>query len=232
MKHDFAAPVGLGLRAFSFLGHEIKVIAYIDGFNLYHAVKATGARHHQWLNLRSLCEVFAPKSHFDIRNIYYFSAYATWLPDAFRRHREYVKALESCGVTPVLSQFKEKSRGCRSCGSRWIGHEEKETDVSIAVQMIDDAYRNQFDRALLISADSDLAPPIRTVLDRFPEKQIRVITPVNRNHSWALVNAAGGLKSAKKMTSTHLDMALLPNEVRDADGNLVAMRPESYLPPA
>lgn len=104
--------------------------------------------------------------------------------------------------------------------------------MSIAVQMIDDAYRNQFDRALLISADSDLAPPIRTVLERFPEKQIRIITPVDRNHSWALVNAAGGLKSAKKMSSTHLDMSLLPNKVKDAKGNVVATRPISYLPPA
>jgi len=232
VKHDFAAPVGSGLRAFSFLGRAIRVIAYIDGFNLYHAVKDTGARHHQWLDLWSLCEVFAPKSHFELKEVCYFSAYATWLPDAYKRHREYVKALKSCGVTPILAQFKEKSRGCTKCGSRWIAHEEKETDVSIAVRMLDDAYRDRFDRALLVSGDSDLSPPIRMVIDRFPKKQVRVLTPIGRNHSWALVNAAGGLKCAKKIGRTHLDMSLLPKQVVDSNGEIVATRPKLYDPPA
>jgi uncharacterized LabA/DUF88 family protein len=176
--------------------------------------------------------VFAPKSHFTIKDVYYFSAYATWLPDAYRRHREYVRALEAVGVTPVMAQFKEKSRGCLSCGSRWTAHEEKETDVNIALHMLDDAYKDRFDRALLISADSDLAPPIRMVLQRFPKKQIRVLTPIGRNHSWALVNAAGGLKSSKKIGRSHLDMSLLPKRIAGARGNEIATRPNSYKPSA
>lgn len=188
--------------------------------------------HQQWLNLWALCEVFAPKSHFEIKAVKYFSAYATWRPDAYRRHRHYVKALESVGVTPVMGQFKEKSRECFNCNSRWQTHEEKETDVNIALQMLDDAYNNKYDRGLLVSADSDLAPPIRLVLDRFPKKQMRIITPVGRNHSWALVNAAGGKKSAKKMSSLHLESCLLPEIISDDAGNTVAMRPKSYSPPA
>jgi NYN domain len=176
--------------------------------------------------------VFAPKSHFTLKDVYYFSAYATWLPDAYRRHRQYVKALGAVGVTPVMAQFKEKGRGCLSCGSRWIAHEEKETDVNIALHMLDDAYKDRFDRALLVSADSDLAPPIRMVLDRFPKKQIRVLTPIGRNHSWALVNAAGGLKSSKKLSRAHLDMSLLPKRIVDTKGNVIATRPNSYKPSA
>lgn len=176
--------------------------------------------------------MFAPKSHFTLKDVYYFSAYATWIPDGYRRHREYVGALESVGVTPILAQFKEKSRGYLSCGNRWIAHEEKEIDVNIALHMLDDAYRDRFDRALLISADSDLAPPIRMVLDRFPKKQVRVLTPIGRNHSWALVNAAGGLKSVKKLNRVHLDMSLLPQQVNDAKGDVIATRPKSYEPPA
>ena len=98
--------------------------------------------------------------------------------------------------------------------------------------MLDDAYRDRFDRALLISADSDLAPPIRMVLDRFPKKQIRVLTPIGRNHSWALVNAAGGLKSAKKLSRAHLDMSLLPKRITNANGDVIATRPNSYEPSA
>ncbi len=97
--------------------------------------------------------------------------------------------------------------------------------------MLDDAYKDKFDRALLISADSDLAPPIRMVLDRFPEKQIRVITPIGRNHSLGLVNAAGGTKNAKRMTRAHVEMALFPAEVLGNDGNTVATGPNAYSPP-
>lgn len=97
--------------------------------------------------------------------------------------------------------------------------------------MLDDAYNDKFDRALLISADSDLAPPIRMVLDRFPEKQVRVITPIGRNHSLGLVNAAGGTKNARRMTRTHIEMALFPAEVIDEEGNPVATRPNAYSPP-
>jgi hypothetical protein len=97
--------------------------------------------------------------------------------------------------------------------------------------MLDDAYNDRFDRALLISADSDLAPPIRMVLERFPKKQVRVLTPVGRNHSWALVKAAGGLKCTKKINSIHLQTSLLPETVVGSDGVLIATRPRSYEPP-
>ena len=100
------------------------------------------------------------------------------------------------------------------------------------MHMLDDAYRDRFDRALLFSADSDLAPPIRMVIDRFPKKQVRVLTPIGRSHSWALVNAAGGLKSAKKINEAHLRACLLPESVVDARGAVIATRPKSYRPPA
>jgi hypothetical protein len=40
-----------------------------------------------------------------------------------------------------------------SCGSQWVSYKE-ETDVSIAVQLVEDGVRNVFDTALLVSADS------------------------------------------------------------------------------
>ena len=42
------------------------------------------------------------------------------------------------------------------CGSKWIGHEEKMTDVNIATQLLIDAYDDGFDCALVISGDSDV----------------------------------------------------------------------------
>jgi len=109
--------------------------------------------------------------------VHYFTAYATWIPGSVGRHREYIAALRHVGVRCVIGHFKEKHRKCNSCGATWIGHEEKETDVAIAVKLVADAFTTEYDRALIISADSDLGPAIKTVQAQFPEKSIDVIAP-------------------------------------------------------
>jgi uncharacterized LabA/DUF88 family protein len=51
------------------------------------------------------------------------------------------------------------------------------TDVNIAVHLLEDAYDNVFDTALLVSADSDLAAPVEAVRRRFGTKRIVVVAP-------------------------------------------------------
>jgi len=48
------------------------------------------------------------------------------------------------------------------CGATWKMYEERETDVNIAVSLVADAAAQASDIALLVSADSDLCPAIRT----------------------------------------------------------------------
>lgn len=57
-------------------------------------------------------------------------------------------------------------------------HEEKETDVRIATQIVVDAYERNYDIAIIVSADSDMVPAIeiakgigRTVFVYFPPNQ-------------------------------------------------------------
>lgn len=207
----------------------VRVIFFIDGFNLYHAVKSLQANHLKWLDLKTLCKNFAPSPQFTIENIYYFSANATWLPDAFRRHKVYLQALKSTGVIPVLENFKEKDRDCKQCGSLWKAHEEKETDVNIALHILDQAYQNKFDRAVIISADSDLLPAIKLAKERFPEKQFRILTPVNRKHSWDLVNAVGGKKNANHVKRIHIERSLFPEKIILPSGKEI-IRPKEYYP--
>ena len=45
------------------------------------------------------------------------------------------------------------------------------TDVNIAVEMLADAFHNEYDTAILISADSDLSAPIKKVKSLFPQKK-------------------------------------------------------------
>jgi hypothetical protein len=111
---------------------------YIDGFNLYHALLRFRDPKVEWLDLRALCRrLILPKTE-AINSIKYFSAYAHWLPQPMSRHQEYVKALEVTGVIPVLGHFKNKDRECFKCGAQWVAHEEKETDVSIGIAMLNE----------------------------------------------------------------------------------------------
>jgi uncharacterized LabA/DUF88 family protein len=209
----------------------MRVSAFIDGFNFYHAVDAIGLHHLKWLNLRALCREFAPAPDHELRAVYYFTAYATWRPGPYARHRAYLKALATCGVRAVLGRFKEKDRSCWSCQKSWKDHEEKETDVNIALYLLRDAFDDQYDRALIVSGDSDLTPAVRMVRDRFPEKEIRIIAPVGRPYSMELVGAAGGRSQGVKMARIHLERSLLPREVLDENGVLVSTRPPKYDPP-
>ncbi|MCE5258576.1 MAG: NYN domain-containing protein [Chloroflexi bacterium] len=78
---------------------------------------------------------------------------------------------------------------CRNCGYYYTTYHEKMTDVNIANAMLIDAIEDACDVFILISGDSDLVNPIRTIRNLFPSKRIVVIFPPHRK-SEDLVNAA------------------------------------------
>jgi len=205
------------------------VAVFVDGFNLYHAIAELGADHLKWVDLWKLSEVFVSPPQ-ELVAVYYFSAYATWLPGPLDRHQRYVRALEARGVTAVMGYFKEKERHCKLCRQSTRGHEEKETDVNAALWMLDQGYQGTYDRALLISNDSDLVPPIRMLQLRFPKLPVRVIVPPLRRHSKELAQIVGK-KNLRSIKRIHIERSLLPEKVYDKAGKLVAKRPGSYAPP-
>ncbi len=206
----------------------IRTVAFVDGFNLYHAVRDLGRSELKWLDLRRLLLAFAPAPQYDLDRVLYFTAFATWKKAEWARHRAYVEALRASGVEVVLSVFKQKPRRCPSCGFSWNSHEEKETDVSIACQLVDLAYRGGYDRALVVSGDSDLTPAVALVRARFPTKQVKILTPPGRPSTGGLVKASG--QPASKIRRIHVERSLLPRQVLDTAGTVVAVRPVEYDP--
>lgn len=207
-----------------------RVAVFIDGFNLYHAINDLHQDHLKWVDLWKLSEIFVASPDQRLVAVYYFSAYATWLPGPTDRHQRYVRALKARSVTAVMGYFKEKQRHCKLCGRDATSHEEKESDVNVALWMLDQAYQDTYDRALLISNDSDLVPPIRMLHTRFPELPVKVIVPPLRRHSKQLAQIVGK-KRLQSIKLIHIERSLLPERVSDAEGNVVALRPKSYAPP-
>lgn len=202
-----------------------RVAVFVDEFNLYHALLKFRDDRVKWLSLNDLSKRLVRPQSERIVAIYYFSALAKWLVASSSRHREYIKALEATGVIPILGHFKEKDRGCRSCGATWKGHEEKETDVNIALHMLRGAYKDEFDKALLISRDSDLVPAVAMIRNDFADKEVIAVAPPLMGHSNDLLRVCS---SKRKITPQHILSSLLPAIVLDSSGQVVASRPIPY----
>ena len=207
-----------------------RVVCLIDGLNLYHAISALSRPELKWVDLRNLSKVFL-KSHSEkLSGVFYFSAYAEHISESSQKcQKAHVRALELTNVTTILGHFKEKNRKCPSCSHRWIGHEEKETDVNIALFLLNLAYQNAFDRAVVISNDSDLAPAIRMVRKYFPQKRITTVSPPHYFHSRELIQASS---DKTKVSVEHLERCLLPPIVMDASRLITVRRPSEYTPKA
>jgi uncharacterized LabA/DUF88 family protein len=207
-----------------------RIVVFVDGFNLYHAIHDLGQPHLKWVDLYALTRRYATKPEQQVQAVFYFSAFATWLPGPYARHREFVKALQATGVVPIMGRFKEKDRSCLNCNARWKAHEEKETDVNLALYLLNEARKDTYDHAFLVSNDSDLVPALKMVKSEFPSKRIRVLTPPKKNSSKDLVNAAGGMQFVRTIKVSHLAQHLLPPTLVAMDKSEIR-RPREYHPP-
>ena len=205
-----------------------RVSCYIDGFNLYHAIHDLGRPHLKWVDLHALGKTML-RDEETLAGVTYFSAFATWLPSPYARHRKYVAALEANGTKPVMAHFKDKYRFCKRCGHSWKAHEEKETDVRLALSVLEDGYDDLYDRAIIVSADSDLVPVIEQARRRFVSKTYYVAAPPGQ------FSAARGLMRTChgyfEISSQRVERCLFPQYVTDDDSVIIATRPPEYDPP-
>ena len=172
----------------------------MDGFNLYHAVKSYDPKK---IDLWSLFEGLI-KPEEQLVGVKYFSAYATQRGQTtVQSHRSYVAQLEATGVQVILGQFKSKKARCHSCNASWKAHEEKETDLNIGLHLLADATDDEYDRAYIVSADSDLVAAVRMVRNRHTEKGILIVKPPGRHRHGRELGASG-----------HAEITLQPNRVQ------------------
>ncbi len=204
---------------------------YVDGFNLYHALHELRRPHLKWLDLWALGERRIDRRHERLVRVVFCSAYPTHLNDGSKilRHRAYVAALKARGVECHLGRFKKRRpTRCRECGHSWQTHEEKESDVTLALRVLHDVHLGRVDHVYLLSGDSDFAGLARLFREAFPKKKLFSVAPTARSHSKEVLRHA---HDKRKLTPHTLAQCLLPAEVRDGTGNLVAVRPSEYDPP-
>lgn len=168
-----------------------RIIAYIDGYNLYYSLRSLGWKRFYWLNIRTLIEGFL-KPNQKLGAVKYFTTVIRQPEDRRRRQLVYLDALQTLPEFYIFyGQFLSDTVVCRNCGYTYTTHHEKMTDVNISVELMRDAFENKFDTAFLVSADSDLVPPVETVQNILEKKAVTIFPPGRMSH--ALKKASNGI---------------------------------------
>ena len=197
-----------------------RVITYIDGFNLYHAIHDLNEPKLKWLDLWALSENII-RPYQTLVAVKYFTAYATWRFGAMRRHQIYVAALQARGVTPIIGRFKEKTIKCQAqCRQTFLTHEEKETDVNIGAHLISDAIRDRFDIAMVISADTDLTAAVKLARTESPQKNIFFVAPPKR------FSRNREFPPLFELTKGKIRNSLLPHKITTSSGKDIEIPPK------
>lgn len=151
-----------------------RVIFYIDGFNFYYGLKHKNWKKYYWLDLISFCERFL-KDYQELTQVNYFTA----IPVNKGKQERQDLFLSANKLNHKFSLFLGKFlvKDLKYKGDIVKTFEEKQTDVNIAVKMVRDIVLDKCDISILVSADSDLTPPIDFIKEYKPKHKIFIYFP-------------------------------------------------------
>jgi len=201
----------------------MRTYIYIDGFNFYYgAVKDTP---YKWLDFKKLFKhLLNPKNK--IESIKYFTAIVTGKidPDQPIRQKTFLRALQkyvpeisihygeflSHNVfKPLAFPINKNLFGKAIKFANIIKTEEKGSDVNLALHLLNDAWLDKYDCAVVVSNDSDLAESLKLVKTQH-KKTIGLITPSKTHPSRELMKYADFNKRIRKGV---LAASQLPNPI-------------------
>jgi uncharacterized LabA/DUF88 family protein len=164
----------------------MRTTIYVDEFNLYYGcLKNTN---YKWLNLEVLFSNIL-EDHHSIDRICYFTA----------RFKEYSNDLNAHLLQMAYLNVLESLPNLEVIYGRFVSHnvrmplvtpppntveviktEEKGSDVNFSVHLLNDAWEDRYECAVLVTDDSDMAEAMRLVKSQFSKKKLGLITPRGR----------------------------------------------------
>jgi len=168
---------------------------YIDGFNLYYGSLRNSK--YKWLDIKKLVINLLQKHH-KILKIKYYTAEVSGRSDPNQpiRQQTYIRALKKQipefevfyghFLTQTVSAKLVKPIKGIDFAEVWKT-EEKGSDVNLAVHLLNDAWEDKYECAVIISNDGDLCEAVKLVKDK--GKIIGLVNPSSkRRFSKELVN--------------------------------------------
>jgi uncharacterized LabA/DUF88 family protein len=198
--------------------HEaLRTAIYVDGFNLYYG--CLNGNPFRWVDLKALCQtVLNPRNR--ITKIKYFTARVSGGNGASAaRQNIYIHALKAHipELEVIYGHFLSHPTRMppvdRSLGRlvEVMKTEEKGSDVNLAVHLLDDAWKEEYDCGIVVSNDSDLAEALRLVKARDPKKVLGVLMPLLNNGR----RASGKLRAASDFQRQIRRTAIVNSQLPD-----------------
>lgn len=189
-----------------------RVIAYIDGSNLYFGMIDAGLRYCKWLDVKKLMMSFLDSNQ-ELVAVKFFTSRLTHDAEKEDRQNTYLNALDLTGVDLIFGTYQNKSITCYQCNHKWVSPTEKMTDVNLATHLIMDAHLDAYDVAFLISGDTDFAPCVEAVNESFETKSVVMLfPPMRENDSLDEEARSSQMITKEKLIACQLPMQLLGND--------------------
>ncbi len=143
-----------------------RVMIFIDGSNFYHNLK----KHYKktQIDFALLVEKLTGNDREIVRTYYYNSPIDRNMnEEEYRKQQKFFEKIKRIDCFEIkLGRLQNNEDGSKK---------EKGTDVNIAVDMITKAYKDQYDVAILISGDADLAQVVQEVKDLAKHVELAVV---------------------------------------------------------
>ena len=160
-----------------------RVTFYIDGFNFYYGIRRSRKADpvwgsFYWIDIVKFCESFLGEGQ-ELVKVVYFTA-SPMTPAKNSRQSAFLNAnklISGDRFEIIRGKYMDKPFECPNCSYTIHKPEEKKTDVNISVRMIEDCITDVTDTLSLVSADTDLIPPLEVIRRNYPQKKIKVYFP-------------------------------------------------------
>lgn len=163
-----------------------RTIVYVDGFNLYYGCLKGGS--YKWLDLKALFDLLLTENKI-VAIKYYTARVSARDPKdkAADKQKAYLKALSL--YRPEIQIFyghfldsitKAKIYNPQPGCPKFLQihkTEEKGSDVNLALHVLNDAWEDSYDCAVIVSNDSDLSEALRLVKEKH-NKKVGIIFPI------------------------------------------------------
>ena len=148
------------------------------------------------------------------------------LQKKIKRYNKFISANETERLFEITEGVHvKKNITCSHCSKISTSFEEKETDVNIAVAMLKDAVIDKInDISIIISADSDFVPVIKTIKEYNPRHRFFVyFPPTYFSYSLSKIVKYTNLERYENIFKKRL----FPNKIKLPDGSFLE-KPASW----
>jgi len=216
-----------------------RVTVYIDGFNFYYALKRTKKidsdwNQFYWIDFVKLFSFFLGEDQ-ELVKVIYFTA-SPLSPQKSSRQSALLNAnklINDSKFEVIRGKYFSKQINCPNCNFSIEKPEEKRTDVNISVQLIGDCALNKTDILILVTADSDLVPPIEFIQKHYPLKKVKVYFPPNSicNDLKDTIKIKNGKIILLKDNKAKFFKSIMPDIVYNFDGSNSISIPAKWKTP-